>query len=513
MLTRLKIQGFKKLNNVDVRFGPFTCLVGVSGTGKSTLLEAIAFLSALSQCTFLDAAASLPCHDGTLATIESLFSFHGNGCADRMSFEVEMVTPENGFDDYGMEVNAKNTFLLYRLTLGKRYDKTEGPPVLELIEESLGHINLSSASQHLRFPHKTDAWRYSAVRGRRSGGAFISTRTKDNNRFIELHADGDGGGRPRSLFASKLQRTVLSSVTSGENPTVLMAKREMQSWRRFLLEPPDLRKPDTLADPAMLNFNGLHLPSMIYQMNSILGPKGRLEAESGAVNEHKDWIYCQLTNILKDFGFDVQEVKICVENKTGGLELVILDSSGTPRSARFLPDGLCRLLALSAISMDKRTHSLSCLDEPENGIHPALIPLLVEILQKSVVDVSRAVGSDNPLRQMIVTTYSPIFLSNVPDDCILVADNMEVAGVKGQVNGVRFSSLPGTWRQKDDTECGIIERERIFPAAGLTQQLPAEQPLDDVKLSVGPRNARKPDIDQQSQPTLPYGDLFKTSSG
>lgn len=37
MLTRLKVNGFKNLVDVDVRFGPFTCVAGANGVGKSNL--------------------------------------------------------------------------------------------------------------------------------------------------------------------------------------------------------------------------------------------------------------------------------------------------------------------------------------------------------------------------------------------------------------------------------------------------------------------------------------------
>ena len=44
MLTRLQVSGFKNLD-VDIRFGPFTCIAGANGTGKSNLFDAIQFLS------------------------------------------------------------------------------------------------------------------------------------------------------------------------------------------------------------------------------------------------------------------------------------------------------------------------------------------------------------------------------------------------------------------------------------------------------------------------------------
>ena len=59
LLTRLQVKGFKNLVDVDVRFGPFTCIAGANGIGKSNLFDAIFFLSALAEIPFLDAAMSV----------------------------------------------------------------------------------------------------------------------------------------------------------------------------------------------------------------------------------------------------------------------------------------------------------------------------------------------------------------------------------------------------------------------------------------------------------------------
>lgn len=59
MLTRLSVDGFKNLDGLDVRFGPFTCIAGPNGVGKSNLFDAIWFLAALSHMPLLEAALTV----------------------------------------------------------------------------------------------------------------------------------------------------------------------------------------------------------------------------------------------------------------------------------------------------------------------------------------------------------------------------------------------------------------------------------------------------------------------
>src|ERR1035438_5865643 len=93
MLTRLKVDGFKNLDRVDVRFGPFTCIAGANGVGKSNLFDAIAFLSSLADKPLLDAALSIRDETGRSGDIRSLFHRVGEEYAETMSFEAEMIVP------------------------------------------------------------------------------------------------------------------------------------------------------------------------------------------------------------------------------------------------------------------------------------------------------------------------------------------------------------------------------------------------------------------------------------
>ena len=56
MLTRFEVSGFKSLRDVAVDFGPFTCIAGPNGVGKSNLFDATRLLSAFSRASFSEAS-------------------------------------------------------------------------------------------------------------------------------------------------------------------------------------------------------------------------------------------------------------------------------------------------------------------------------------------------------------------------------------------------------------------------------------------------------------------------
>lgn len=191
MLTRLQVKGFKNLVDVDVRFGPFTCIAGANGIGKSNLFDAIFFLSALAEIPLLDAAMSVRDETGRSGDVRTLFHRTGDSYTNEMSFEAEMIVPPEGTDDLGQPARAKITFLRYAVRLA--YRREEGAPApgrLELLEESLTHVRMGDAHSHLLFPHVVRTWRRTAVKG--SGTAhrtapFISTEADEGK--IRVHQD------------------------------------------------------------------------------------------------------------------------------------------------------------------------------------------------------------------------------------------------------------------------------------------------------------------------------------
>jgi predicted ATPase len=461
MLTRLKIDGFKNLVNIDVRFGPFTCIAGANGVGKSNLFDAIMFLSALAEKPLLDAATSVRDEDGRSSDIRSLFHHVGDKYDNEMSFEAEMIVPKEGVDDLGQLATAKITFLRYKIKIGFCGDKSGK---LEIRHEELTHINRYEASRHLLFEHKAATWRNSAVIGRRSGVAFISTSEESDvkGRLIKLHADGEGGGRAREILAANLPRTVLSTVNAAENPTALMARREMQSWCLLQLEPAALRKPDDITAPTKMKANGEHLAATLYHLQKV---KQHVVSEGflkGDTDVSSTQIYTLLANRLAELLDDVRDLNIDYDEKRELLTLMITGRDNTPHSARSLSDGTLRFLALGVMELDTESSGLICLEEPENGIHPERIPAMLNLLQDIATDVSEPIGPDNPLRQVIINTHSPAVVAQIPDESLLVAVPTEIVNNGKRFKVASFCCLKDNWRLKAPEKPHIVSRGQLL---------------------------------------------------
>lgn len=459
MLTRLKVTGFKNLVDVDVRFGPFTCIAGVNGVGKSNLFDAIMFLSALANKPLLDAAKSVRDEEGRTSDIRALFHRVGNEFDKQMSFEVEMIVPLKGTDDLGQEAHASITTLRYAIMVGYRADNGHRLGGLELLREELTHINKGDASKHFLFPHTVSTWRNSAVTGRRSGGDFISTEGEGAERVIKLHQDGGGHGRPRSILAATLPRTVLSTANAAENPTALMARREMQSWRLLQLEPAALRKPDEISAPTKLGADGSHLAATLYHL-----PKTLIHSEQKGdkTRNATTAVFAKVANRLADLIDDVKEISVDYDEKRELLTAIVTGRDGTPHSARSLSDGTLRFLALAVLELDVEASGLICLEEPENGIHPERIPAMLNLLQDIAMDTDEPIGTDNPLRQVIINTHSPAVVAQIPDDSLLVAESVEMNLSGKRCKAVRFSPLPDTWRDKKGGEIAVVSKGRLL---------------------------------------------------
>jgi predicted ATPase len=442
MLTRLKVSGFKNLVDVDIRFGPFTCIAGANGVGKSNLFDAIRFLSSLADRPLIEAALSVRDEAGKSGDVRSLFHRVGDTYAEEMSFVAEMIVPKEAVDELGQTAEASITFLRYYLKLAYRSDESlRSLGSLEILEEKLEHINRREANIHLLFPLKVKTWRNSVLIGRRTS-PFISTdKNEDGNLVVKLHQDGGSSGRPLSRPASKLPRTVLSATNAAESPTALIAKQEMRSWRLLQLEPSSLKQPDAFTAPTNLETDGSHLAATLYYL-----ARHSNNSNGKSLEENAEQVYSQIATRLAELIEDVGKVWVDRDDRRELLTLMVKSRDGTVHPARSLSDGTMRFLALAVLDLDLKAEGVICLEEPENGIHPERISKILQLLQDIATDTEEEVGADNPLRQVIINTHSPVVVQQVPEDSLVVAELKDTVRNGKHFKRVSFGCLPETWR-------------------------------------------------------------------
>ncbi len=485
MLTRIRLRGFKSFADAEVRFGPFTCIAGANGVGKSNLFDAIQFLRDLTEFPIIEAASRVRDPAGKTGDIRAIF-MQGNSQPPDIHIEADFIVPDRVFDEFNREAVPAATFLRY--TLGFRHVAAVGKAAerIELLAESLIHIQKGQAKSELGFPANV-AFRNSAIKNKRRGVGFISTADESGNTTIKLHQEGGlGGGRPFLVPAAKSDRTIVGGITTNDYPTVLAARREMQSWVLLQLEPSALRQPDAFSADSHLTANGAHMAATLL----------RLSAEA------------EVSNRLADLLDDVGSVFVERDESRRTYTLNVSGRDGVGHSARSLSDGTLRFLALAILAADPESGRLLCLEEPENGIHPSRIPAILDLLRDMAVNPKIAVDThervsamegnlaiedeqdheicqmelsmknkgaaentagadqpltwDNPLRQVIINTHSPAVVSKLDINDLLMA---RLVRQKGNSRTI-FGHVEGSWRARLDPSTPAIPPGALLDYVG-----------------------------------------------
>lgn len=122
--------------------------------------------------------------------------------------------------------------------------------------------------------------------------------------------------------------------------------------------------------------------------------------------------------ILKNL-YDIDDIRTSIED--GVVKLKIHEKQlKKPIPLSRISDGTLRFLRILSIIFNPNAPKVICLEEPENGLHPEVIPALADALIEASED-----------RQIIVTTHSPELidaLTNIPESIIIC--EREDAGTK-----------------------------------------------------------------------------------
>ncbi len=221
--------------------------------------------------------------------------------------------------------------------------------------------------------------------------------------MISLYPDDDGQERIKRsyaikrFYAAEVQRTILSREADIEYPHVFAACEELRSLRFLHLNPEILRQPSSASAPPVLLGNGGNLPTTL----------ARIRAQDPFAF-HCVWL--DLANLVPGI------LEIELDEDEARNQYIIRAKTDEQRSfsSQVLSDGTLRLLALATLRNDPQFHGMLCLEEPENGVHPSRLKNMVRLLRETATDFSDPQQADEPLRQVLVTTHSPMLISQ-PD--------------------------------------------------------------------------------------------------
>lgn len=219
------------------------------------------------------------------------------------------------------------------------------------------------------------------------------------------------GSETRSLRREDidLDRSVLAQRRDAENypqlthlATVLPQIRLYRDWQFGRYTPPRLpQKVDLPNDLLEADCSNLGL---------VLN---RLRRDAG--------VRARLIEALRKLYDGIDDFDIQVE---GGTVQVFLHEDGTTIPATRLSDGTLRYLCLLAILCHPTPPPLVCIEEPELGLHPDILPTVAELLREA-----------SQRCQLIVTTHSDVLVDAMTEmpDAVVVCEKVDGA--------TRFSRL------------------------------------------------------------------------
>ncbi len=386
MITRIEIDGFKTFQSFQVELEPLQVIVGANGCGKSNLFDALLLLSHLVTTDIHSAFANVR------GAEHELFTLLPDGTlVDRMKLAVELLLDRSIQDLWGKQSELQHTRMRYELELARQCDD-HGREQLFLLAEQLIPIPVNNDSWLQRIQQQqSDMWLQSARSIRTH--PFISTHAEDEHLTLQLHPDGKSA-QPLQKTASKgeIKQTMLSIVPGNDFPHANATREALRRVAPLHLNPEVIGEPDSFLGSSLLTAEGRNLTRMLAHM----------QAEDPGL----------ITDVSRDLAYLVPGmINVHIAEVTGRHTLQVQTEDGRVFAPHLLSDGVKRLLALIALKNNPDHAGTLCMEEPENGIHPSYLKKIVWLLCHLATDFSDVSQSDQPLRQLLINTHSPVLIS------------------------------------------------------------------------------------------------------
>ncbi len=348
---------------------PLNVLVGANGSGKSNFIEAIGLLQAAPT----DLATPIRTGRGVADWI-----WQGDPKADSARLEA-VVHP------------AGQEALRYGMEFAERYQG------FAVIDERLEPLKPTRSSEE-------------SIPYIRTGSQELEVllRSKVSSRYVDQH-----GAVAEATYRLENTKSVLAQVRDAEHhPELTGLAQHLERIRLY-------REWTFGRNNVVRSLQKTDLPNTnLNEDNANLGLVLNRLSRDYKVRE-------RLVEALRGLYQDVSDFHVNIEFNT--VQVFVQEQGGRVTvPATRLSDGTIRYLSLLAILCDPDPPPLVCIEEPEIGLHPDILPGLVELLLEA-----------SERCQLVVTTHSEVLVDALTDhpECVVVCEKE-----KGQTQLRRLST-------------------------------------------------------------------------
>ncbi len=340
MLKSLKLQNFRSCVDTQVEFSPVTLLIGRNNTGKSSICQALRFLSATTSAPSLDEAA----RGLGISPRDIVTRWRSDLPTEIVARGVAYADDEPLAYEYGLQVRFEEPGLSTALVLTKVQEwllAGEIRPTTVLLDGGSGGVRTSSKGLDGMDPiHETNTH-------------YHRTHL---NQYYHLH------------------------------PWTAAIREHLASWRYYRLSTTALRESRRADYDAYLKDDGSNLASVLYTLKN--EDSRRFEMLMELVREVEPSIHA--LNFIRP---RPEEVWMEIE-----------DTEGNRFGPESLSDGTLNYLAMCYVALqgqivthrDTRSPGLVCFEEPENGLWVGHLRRLFEVIQEGGKTQQMILTTHNP---------------------------------------------------------------------------------------------------------------------
>ncbi|MBI4712998.1 MAG: AAA family ATPase [Planctomycetes bacterium] len=394
MLSKVTIQNYKSLRNLEIPLRPLTVLVGPNNAGKSNLLDCFGFLQNLVEK-----------REGAVSARGGFHRLVYNGdIKETIAINIDGTPISIPDVDYRYTLHlVSQDVTSFRITKETLFAKGRVLPLDN--NTAIGSALIPDGRLLLEYPDKTESHQCSvyAPDGKRIGG---------------------GGQNP--------QQSYLNWWSNPEQYPVLGEfSQSVRNWGFYKIATRTIRKPVEIIKQLRINEDGSNIAAVLHIIRS----------------EHYE-AFKEIAENLKSVVPELDELRTEIsEGAVGHTYIAIKEKSGNISIPAWnMSAGTLQLIGLLVILLNPSPPPLICIEEPEGHLHPGLMQEFAHIIRRA-----------SEKTQVIVSTHSPFLLNYLkPEDVLIVtkkdgATNVkEMAKTDGLKEALKVLGLGEVWFGNSD---------------------------------------------------------------